>query len=65
MRINRIKLDLILAAKCMSITDLRHCCSSATLAKIRSIPNYDVNTKTAGKIAKALNVNVEELLEEV
>jgi len=64
MRIDPAKLDLALAKNCMSIVDLRTCCAAATLVKIRHSLHYEVNTKTAGKIAKALNVDVTELLKE-
>jgi len=64
MRIDRSKLDLAMANACKSIVDFRGELSSATLAKIRNDPEYDVNPKIVGKLARALSVPVEYLLRE-
>jgi hypothetical protein len=54
MRIDKQKLDMVLAEQCKSATDLRDCFSPATITRIRR--GYEVGTKTAGKLARALDV---------
>lgn len=62
MVINRRRLDFILAEQCMAISDLRQeNLSAATLTRIRK--GCEVSTKTAGKLARALNVPLERLIE--
>lgn len=64
MKINTIKLDVAMANACISAAELceRAEISNQTLTKIR---NGERNPKpaTVGKIAKALNCNVTDLLE--
>lgn len=65
MKVAWSKLEIALARSCKSIADLRKSnIHPRTLSKIRSDPTYQPTTKTIGKIAKALNVDVRELLEE-
>lgn len=61
MRIDRQKLDIALAEQRKTATDLRSTLSPATITRIRQ--GCDVGTKTAGKLAAALNVPVEKLVE--
>jgi hypothetical protein len=62
MRINKNKLDLILAKQCKCATDLRkYSFSPATITRIRR--GCEVSTKTAGKLAKILNVPLELIVE--
>lgn len=60
MKIDKGKLDIILAKKCMSLTDLRGKLSAGTLTRIRSA---EVTTKTVGKLAAALGVDPAEIIE--
>lgn len=63
MKIDNRKLNLLLAERCMNLRDLRAGTSPQTLTRIRR--GEDVLPATAGRIARALNVNVVEILEEV
>lgn len=63
MKIDNRKLNLLLAERCMNLRDLRAGTSSQTLTRIRR--GEDVLPATAGKIARALNVNVIDILKEV
>lgn len=63
MKISKPKLELVLANQCLSVSDLRNEFSSSTLAKIRKGGNT-INTKTAGKLAKRLGVEVVEIIEQ-
>ena len=63
MKINARKFDLALARQCKSASDLRGFLSPTTLTKIRNNPDYVLTTRTVGKIAKALNVDVEDIIE--
>lgn len=62
MKINRRNLDWALAAQCMAASELRQYegFSSAAIARIRK--GYDISPKTAGRLAKALNVPLEKLV---
>jgi len=61
LKINRRKLEIILAKQCKTATDLREYFSPQTITRMRK--GYNVSTKTVGKIAKALDVDVMELIE--
>ena len=61
MRISKEKMDIILARECRSISDLRAGASPQTLAKIQRGEN--LRPSTAGKIAKALGVDVTAIIE--
>ena len=62
MKINNQKLDMILARRCMSRCDLRDSTSPQTLMRIKK--GLDVKPKTAGRIARALGVDVTEIIEQ-
>ena len=62
MKINNHKLDLQLARQCKAMSDLRSITSSQTLTRIRQGDN--IKPSTLGRIAKALNVDPTELIEE-
>lgn len=62
MKIDNRKLDLILARQCRTITDLRVSVSPQTLTRVRRCE--DVKPATIGRIAKALDVDVTEILKE-
>ena len=66
MKIDKRRFFIALAKKSMTVYDLRKFnISSKTLAKVnRKDGNYELNPKTFGKIAKALDVDVEYLLAE-
>lgn len=65
LKLDRRKLDLILAEKCYSLVDLtkKAGVSSALITKVVS-GNYTLTTKTLGKIAKALEVKPQDLIQE-
>ncbi|WP_306568884.1 helix-turn-helix transcriptional regulator [Faecalispora jeddahensis] len=63
MRINKEALEMELARACISFADLREYASSATLTKIKNQPNYNATPKLVGKLARALNVPVEAIVE--
>lgn len=61
MKLSKNKLELFRAKKCMTVREL----AKAARVSCSPIVNCDkVNPVTAGKIAKALDVDVEELLAE-
>lgn len=62
MKIDHKKLELFLARECKSLSDLREGSSPQTLKRIRN--GEEVKPRTAGRIAKALNCDVADLLEE-
>ena len=61
MRIDPKKLELHLARKCMSETDLRNGTSPQTLLRIRR--GMEVKPKTVGRIARALGVDVTDIID--
>lgn len=62
MKINNRKLDLELARRCISLSALRgNGLSPQTITRIRN--GADVKPVTVGKIAKALQVDVTEIIE--
>ncbi len=61
MRIDPKKLELYLAKACMSESDLRTNTSPQTLLRIRK--GMEVKPKTVGKIARALDVDVLDIIE--
>jgi len=61
-KINNQKLDMILARRCMSRCDLRDGTSPQTLMRIKK--GLDVKPKTAGRIARALDVDIAEIVEQ-
>lgn len=62
MKIDNHKLDLQLARQCKAISDLRSVASSQTLTRIRQ--GDSIKPSTLGRIARALNVDPAELIEE-
>lgn len=62
MRVDTKKLEIHLAKNCMSEADLRTGTSPQTLSRIRK--GMEVRPKTIGKIAKALNVPVTDIIED-
>lgn len=63
MKIDNRKLDLQLARQCKIISDLRGAASTQTLTRIRQGDN--IKPSTLGRIAKALNCDPADILEEV
>ena len=62
MRIDPKKLELHLARACMSETDLRNGTSPQTLLRIRR--GMEVKPKTVGRIARALGVDVTDIIQD-
>ena len=63
MKISTKRLDLILAKKCLVMSDLKTAVSPQTLKRVRK--GEDLLPKTVGKIARAIGVDVSEIIEEV
>lgn len=63
MKIDKARLEIALARKCMSLRDLRGCVSPCTLSRINA--EKEVRTKTVGAVASALGVDVEEIVKAV
>lgn len=63
MRVNISKFELILAQQCKTVSSLRPGFSPVTLAGIRK--GREMSPRTIGRLAKALGVPVEALIEEV
>jgi len=61
MRIEQTKLNIALARKSMSLTDLRQVVSADTLRRVTK--GEHLRTKTIGRIAAALDVDVLEIIE--
>ena len=61
MRIDPKKMELYLARACMSETDLRNGTSPQTLLRIRR--GMEVKPKTVGRIARALGVDVTDIID--
>ena len=65
LNLDRKKLDIILARRCMSITEAVKLAGISNALLTRVLKNKCTLTpKTLGKLSKALNVNPTELLEE-
>ncbi|MEA4955881.1 MAG: helix-turn-helix transcriptional regulator [Pseudoflavonifractor sp.] len=62
MKIDTTKLDLLLARKCKSLSDLREDSSPQTLKRVRR--GEDVQPKTIGRIARALGVDPADIIKE-
>lgn len=61
MKINKKKMDIILARECKTVSALRAGTSPQTLAKIQHGGSF--RPSTVGRIAKELGVDVTELIE--
>lgn len=65
LKLDRKKLDIVLARRCMSITEAVKLAGISNALLTRVLSNKCTLTpKTLGKISKALNVDPTELLEE-
>jgi len=64
MRLNVKKYELLLAQKCLTVNELSDHCgiSPITLSKLKN--KHEARPQTIGKIAKALNVLVEEIVQD-
>ncbi|WP_369282188.1 helix-turn-helix domain-containing protein [Oscillibacter sp. GMB15532] len=62
MKIDPAKLDLLLARKCKALSDLREGSSPETLKRIRK--GEEVMPKTVGRIARVLNCDPADIIEE-
>lgn len=60
MKIDTAKLDLLLARKCKALSDLRDGSSPQTLKRVRK--GEEVQPKTVGRIAKALNCDPADII---
>lgn len=59
-KLDNRRLEIEMARKCMSYSDLRKFVSQATVRKIQY--GEDVTLKSIGKVASALSVDVEQLI---
>ena len=64
MKIERIKLELAMARACMNTEDLCRVAQMPRPTINNAITGRGVSPKTAGRIAKALNVDVSALVKE-
>ncbi len=64
MKLNKYRLELAMARACMNARDLRQNGISSTTIS-RAINGEDLTVKTVGRIARTLNVDVAEIIEEV
>lgn len=62
LKININRYKILLASKCMTQRDLKSVVSESTLVKI--CKGGEVSPKVVGKIARALNVDVEKIIEQ-
>lgn len=62
MKIDKAKLDMALAKRCINLRSLRADMSAQTLSRIRQ--GADVRPATLGKLARALGCNPAELIAE-
>lgn len=62
MKIDQQKLDMMLARKCLNMSDLRNGTSPQTLSRI--CKGEEIKPKTLGRIAKSLGCDPAELVEE-
>ena len=60
MKIDKAKLEVILARRCTSYRALRSAVSPQTVTKMRK--GEDIMPRSAGKLAMALDVDVEDLI---
>ena len=63
MKISTKRLDLMLAKKCLVMSELKTAVSPQTLKRVRK--GEELLPKTVGKIARAIGVDVLEIIEEV
>ena len=61
MKINVDKLNMMLARRCMALTDLRSGTSPQTLTRI--MRGEEVKPRTLGRIAKALGVDPADIIQ--
>ena len=64
MKVNRQKLDVALARVCKTMNDLNNIFSMVTLTRLRNDREYKPTAKTVGRLAKALNCDGIDLIEE-
>lgn len=65
MKIDKIKLDLVLAKNCLSYAQLSEICGVSQITIIRITKGTQIaRPATIGKIAKALDCDVKELLKD-
>lgn len=62
MRISKNKLDLVLARRCMALTDLRPHLAPNTLVKIKA--GEELRTKTVGRLAQLLECDPADIIVE-
>lgn len=64
MKVDRKKLDILMARNCMGINDLEKAGIPRTTFNNMNRRNNELLPKTVGKIAKALNVDVTEIIKD-
>lgn len=63
MKVSNMKLDLMLARRCKTLSDLRNVASPQTLTRIRQ--GMEIKPATLGRISKELECDPVDILEEV
>lgn len=64
MKIDRKKLDIAMARKCLSMKDIMDAGMSSGTINGLIKNNYMVQPKTAGRLAKAIGCDVTEIIED-
>lgn len=62
MKIDGRKVDIILARQKKTLADLRMDFDRRTLSRVRNDRNYQPTTRTIGRLAAALGVEVEDII---
>ena len=62
MRISKNKLDLVLARRCMALTDLRPHLAPNTLVKIKN--GDELRTKSVGRLAQLLECDPADIIQD-
>lgn len=64
MKISKKKVELLMAAKCMSYTELNKSIGSKKYSVYRMVSSQTNNPKTVGRVAHALGVPVTAIIED-
>ena len=63
MKIDKEKFSIAMARACLTATDIQQIADMPRGTYIKAIAGYNIKPATAGRIAKALNVDVTEIIE--
>lgn len=63
MKLDKQKYELVRARACMSVRELQQAAAIPRPTLNKAISGYSIRPETAGKIARALDVDVTEIIE--